>query len=95
MTIEKIKILLAVLELPAKQQCQSSQFTSNIATNGLNWQCCLAGSSKTAPSILIVSMAMGANYSFELISLRPTRPNLMDIKQKKNTFVEKLKFPVF
>jgi hypothetical protein len=35
--------------------------------NGLNWQCCLAGSSKTAPRILIFSMAMDADYSFELI----------------------------
>ena len=33
----------------------------------LNWQCCLADSSKTAPRILIFSMAMGADYSFELI----------------------------
>ena len=32
---------------------------------GPNWpnrQCCLAGSSKTAPSILIFSIAMGAEY---------------------------------
>ena len=33
----------------------------------LNWQCCLAGSSKTAHRILIFSMAMGADYSSELI----------------------------
>jgi hypothetical protein len=37
--------------------------------NRLNWQCCLAGSSKTAPKILIFSMTIGADYSFELISL--------------------------
>ena len=67
MAIEKIKILGAVLELPAQQQCQSSPFTSKIGPNGLNWQCCLAGSSKTAPSILIFSMAVGDDYSFELI----------------------------
>ena len=53
MAIEKIKILEAVLKLPAKQHCQ------------LNWQCCLAGSSKTAPRILIFSIAMGADYSYE------------------------------
>ena len=35
----------------------------------LNWQCSLAGSSKTAPTILIFSLAMGAYYSFELISI--------------------------
>ena len=37
--------------------------------NGLNWKCCLAGSSKTAPKVLIFSIAMGADYSFELISI--------------------------
>jgi len=30
----------------------------------MDWQCCLAGSSKRAPRILIFSIAMGANYSF-------------------------------
>jgi hypothetical protein len=33
----------------------------------LNWQSCLAGSSKTAPRILIFSIAMDADYSFDLI----------------------------
>ena len=37
--------------------------------NRLNWRCCLAGSFKTAPRILIFSIAMGADYSFELISI--------------------------
>ena len=32
----------------------------------LNWQCCLAGSSKTAPRILIFSIAIGADYSFHV-----------------------------
>jgi hypothetical protein len=31
---------------------------------GLDWQCCLAGSSKTAPRILIFSIAMGAKPLF-------------------------------
>jgi hypothetical protein len=44
MAIEKIKILGAILELPAQQHCQSSPFTSKIGPNGLNWHCCLAGS---------------------------------------------------
>ena len=39
------------------------------AVNRLNWQCCLAGSSKMAPRILIFSIAVGADYSFELISV--------------------------
>ena len=30
--------------------------------NGLDWQCFLAGSSKTAPRILIFSIAMGGKY---------------------------------
>ena len=68
MAIEKIKILGAVLELPAKQHCQSSPFTSEVGTNGLNWQCYLAGSSKTAPRILIFSIVIGANYSFDIKS---------------------------
>ena len=62
MAIEKIKNLGAVLELPAKQHCQNGQ-------NGLNWQCCLAGSFKTDPRILIFSIAMDADYSIELISI--------------------------
>ena len=66
MAIEKIQILGAVLKPPAKQQCQSSPFTSEIGPNGLNWQCCLAGSSKTAPRILIFSIAIGADYSYEV-----------------------------
>ena len=35
-----------------------------IGPNWLNRQCCLAGCSKTAPRILIFSIAMGADYSF-------------------------------
>ena len=31
--------------------------------NGPNWQCCLAGSFKTAPRILIFSIVLGAEYS--------------------------------
>ena len=64
MAIEKIKILGAVLELPAKQHCQFSPFGPIFEVNGLDWQCYLGGSSKTAPSILIFSIAMGADYSF-------------------------------
>ena len=30
--------------------------------NGLDWQCCLAGSSKTAPRIFIFSNFLGAEY---------------------------------
>ena len=66
--LKRIKILGAVLELPAKQHCQFSPLAIFVV-NKLNWLCCLAGSSKTAPRILILSIAMGADYSFELISI--------------------------
>ena len=66
MAIEKIKILGAVLELPAKQHCQFSPFGPIFEVNGLDWQCYLAGSSKTAPRILIFSIAIGADYSYEV-----------------------------
>ena len=37
--------------------------------NRLNCQCCLASSSKMSPIILISSIAMSANYSFEVTSI--------------------------
>ena len=42
------------LELPAKQQCQFRPFSPIFEVNGLDLQCYLAGSSKTAPRILIL-----------------------------------------
>jgi hypothetical protein len=74
MAIEKIKILGAVLELPEKQQCNIHRENG---PNRLNWQCCLAGSSKMAPRILIFSMAMGADYSFEPISIETYAPQFI------------------
>ena len=32
----------------------------NFEVNGLDWQCCIAGSSKTAPRIFIFSIVLGA-----------------------------------
>ena len=43
------------------------------AVNRLNWHCCLAGSSR----IFIFSMAMGADYSFELISIQTYAPQFI------------------
>ena len=77
MAIEKIKILGTVLELPAKQHCLFGQFGliwPSFEVNGLDWQCCLAGSSKTAPRILIFSIAMGADYSFYVKSIATYAP---------------------
>ena len=54
MAIEKIKILGAVLELPAKQHCQFSLFTTKMG-----------------------QMAMGADYSFELIFIETYAPQFI------------------
>ena len=42
--------------------------------NGLNWQCCLASSSKTAPRILIFSIAISAKPSFYMKSVATSVP---------------------
>ena len=65
MAIETIKIQGAVLELPAKEHNQQP-ILPIFLVNGLNWQCCFAGSSIKAPRILIFTIAMGADYSFEV-----------------------------
>ena len=60
--LKKIKILGAILELPAKQCCQFLPIQPihlGNGPNGLYWQCCLAGSSKTAPRILIFFNCQG------------------------------------
>ena len=41
----------------------------NVEVNGLDWQCCLAGSSKRAPRILIFSFAMDADSTFYVKSI--------------------------
>ena len=46
----------------------NSPFGQIFEVNGLDWQCYLAGSSKTAPRILIFSIAIGAGYSFDIKS---------------------------
>ena len=68
MVIDKIKILGAVLELPALP------IQPIYLKIGPNWQCCLAGSSKTAPRILIFSIAMDADYLFYVISIATYAP---------------------
>ena len=67
--MNKIKGLGGVLDLSAKQYDQFLPIQPihlENGPNGLYWQCCLAGSSKTAPRILIFSIAMGADNSFEV-----------------------------
>ena len=66
MAIEKLKIPEAVLELPAKQHMPIQPIWRIFVVSGLDLQCCLAGSSKTAPTILIFSFALGDDCSFEV-----------------------------
>ena len=68
MAIEKIKILGALPIQPIHRKN---------GPNWPNWQCCLAGSSKTAPRILIFLIAMGVDYSIELISIETYVPQLI------------------
>ena len=67
MAIEKIKILGAVLELPA---VPIQPIYLKNGPNGLNWQCCLAGSSKTA---------WDDEYSFYVKSIATYAPQKVDI----------------
>ena len=71
-TIEKIRILGAVLELPVP-------IWPIFEVNGLDWQCCLAGSSKTAPRIFNFSIAICANYSLELNSIETYAPQFFGL----------------
>ena len=47
--------------------------------NGLDWQCCLGGSSKRAPRILIFSITMGADYSLYLKSIATCAPTFFGL----------------
>ena len=58
-----MKILRAVLELPAKKHCQSSPFTSKLGQIGQMGSAVQLVAPKRLPG-LIFSIAMGANYSF-------------------------------
>ena len=60
----------------AKQHYQFSPF---FPVYGPNWQCCLAGSSKTAPRILIFSIVLGAEYLFYVKSIATYAPKKVDI----------------
>jgi hypothetical protein len=65
--IEIIKILVPVLEIPAKQHCQFSLFGPFLREMGwIGTAVYLGVSSKMASRILILSTAMGADYSFEV-----------------------------
>ena len=44
------------------KHCRFGHFWPNFEVNGLNWQCCLAGTSKMATRIFIFSIVQGAKY---------------------------------
>ena len=78
MAIEKIKILGEILELLAKQHCRP--IWVNLGVNGLDWQCCLDGSSKTALRIFIFSMSiLGAKYLAYVKSIATNAPHFWGI----------------
>ena len=54
------------MEPPAKEDFQLNLLGPIFEVNGLDWQCYLAGSSKTAPRILIFSITIGVDYSYEM-----------------------------
>ena len=85
MVIEKIKILGAVLALSAKQHCQFSPFGPYFEVNGLDWQCYLAGGSKTATRILNFSIAMVADYLFDVKKIDIWAPTFF---KHNNSFID-------
>ena len=72
--LKKIKIMEAVLSY-STLPIQFIHIENR--PDGLNWQCCLARSSKMATRAF--SVAMGTVYSFELILIETNAPNLFRI----------------
>ena len=84
-----MKILGAILELPA---LPIQPIHLKIGPNCPNWQCCLAGSSKTAPMIFIFSIVLGAKYisyvkSIETHARAFLTLNILSIGTVKELFV--------
>ena len=72
----------------AKQHCQFRQFGPIFEVSGLDWQRYLAGSSKTAPRILIFSIATGADYSYEVENSEIWAPTFF---KHNNLFIDTVK----
>ena len=66
MAIEKIKILRGHVGATTQRALPIQPI---FMVNGLDWQCCLAGSSKTAPRIFIFSIVLSAEYLFYVKSI--------------------------
>ena len=93
MAIRKIKIMGAVLELPAKQRCQFSPLTSKIGPNGLNWQCCLVGKQlQTALSFFdFFNCHCSAKPSFQVKSIATLTPTFFT---HNNSFIANVQLHV-
>ena len=52
--------------------------------NGLAWHCCLAGSSKTPTRVLIFSIVMVADYSFDVKNIDICAPTFF---KHNNSFI--------
>jgi hypothetical protein len=76
MPIEKIKILGPFWSYQLDSSDNPAHYLKN-GPNGLNWQCCLAVSSKTAPRILIFLIGMVADYSFDVKNINIKHNNLI------------------
>ena len=68
MAIEKSKSLGSFWSYQLNSTANSAHL-AHLTVNRLNWLCCLAGSSKTAPRLLIFSTAKGAKPSFYIKSI--------------------------
>ena len=55
--------------------------------NGLDWQCCLAGSSTRAPRIFIFSIVLGAEYSFYATSIATYVPKFFGYSNSVSSIV--------
>ena len=88
-----MKILRAVLELPAKKHCQSSPFTSKLGQIGQMGSAVQLVAPKRLPG-LIFSIAMGANYSFYVKTIETHARAFFNviIFSIGSVFGEKLKF---
>ena len=60
MAIEKGKILEAVLRATSLTALLIWPIWPNFVVNGLDWLCCLADRTKTAPRIFLFSIVLGA-----------------------------------
>ena len=77
MAIKKIKILGAILELPAKQHCQSSPFTKKVGQMGLIGSAVLLVASKQPPEFWFFQLPWVPIIHLSLFPLSIERPQFI------------------